>query len=121
MVATFVTCPLNALAFVAPHLACGETRGRECIRSDTRPTEQRSHRPNGAQPCGRRVFSGQTSLLAPYRSTARSARRSRLVWPKNPSPQKPKDLVDRSLGFNKKLNPTCLRLVCLVLAFTTFL
>src|SRR5258705_448415 len=49
--------------------------------------EQRSHRPNSAQPGGRQVFFAQTSLLAPHRSTARYARRSRLVWAKNPSPR----------------------------------
>ena len=32
-------------------------------------------------------FFGQTSLLAPYRSTAGYARRSRLVWPKKPLPR----------------------------------
>src|SRR5258705_2106886 len=48
--------------------------------------EQRSHRPNSAQPSGRQFFFGQTSLLAPYRSTVEYARRSRLVWPKNPLP-----------------------------------
>src|SRR5437867_2966980 len=49
--------------------------------------EQRSHRPNSAQPGGRQVFFAQTSLLAPYRSTAGYARRSRLVWAKNPLPR----------------------------------
>src|SRR5881296_2737753 len=32
-------------------------------------------------------FFGQTSLLAPERSTSGYARRSRLVWPKNPLPR----------------------------------
>src|SRR5439155_6063459 len=38
-------------------------------------------------PSGRQFFSGQTSLLAPHRSTSGYARRSRLVWPKNPLPR----------------------------------
>src|SRR5206468_1522122 len=44
--------------------------------------EQRSHRPGGRQ-----VFFAQTSLLAPHRSTAGYARRSRLVGAKNPLPR----------------------------------
>ena len=53
--------------FVALKLAWGEARGKECIRSDTRLTEQRSPRPISAQPFGRQSFFAQTSLLAPYR------------------------------------------------------
>jgi len=49
--------------------------------------EQRSHRPNSAQPGGRQVFFAQTLLLAPHRCTAGYARRSRLVWAKNPLPR----------------------------------
>ena len=60
--------------------------------------EQRSHRPNWAQPEGRQLFFAQTSLLAPYRSTAGYARRSRLVCAKNPLPRKLTDLRDRTLG-----------------------
>ena len=60
---------------------------REHPRSGAVTDAQRSHRPNSAQPGGRQVFFGQTSLLAPYRSTAGYARRSRLVWPKNPLPR----------------------------------
>src|SRR5213593_2234666 len=43
--ATLVWCLLNRYTFVALKLAWGEARGRECIRRDTRPTEQRSPRP----------------------------------------------------------------------------
>src|SRR6266487_1186540 len=57
-------------AFVALKLAWGEARGRECIRSDTRPTEQRSPRPISAQPFGRHVFWAEALLLAPHRSTS---------------------------------------------------
>src|SRR6267154_136362 len=57
------------MTFVAMDLACGEARRKECIRSDTRPTEQRSHRPNPSQPSGRQVFFAQTSLLVGHRST----------------------------------------------------
>ena len=56
-------------AFVALKLAWGEARGKECIRSDTRPTEPRSPRPISAQPAGRQFFFAQTLLLAPYRPT----------------------------------------------------
>src|SRR5256885_16235071 len=63
-------------------------------RSGAVTDEQRSHRPNSAQPSGRQFFFGQTSLLAPYRSTSGYARRSRLVWPKKTLPQNSTDLED---------------------------
>src|SRR2546427_4643422 len=82
---------------VAPNLACGfvarrlqphgEARRRECIRSDTRPTEQRSPRPISAQPGGRHVFWAEALLLAPHRSTWGYARRSRLASAQNPLPR----------------------------------
>ena len=77
------------MTFVAPNLACGKARGASALASSiprhgSVTDEQRSHRPNSAQPFGRQFFFGQTSLLAPYRSTVGYARRSRLVWPKNP-------------------------------------
>ncbi len=75
------------MTFIAPNLACGKTRGGSIFRSESVTDEQRSHRPNSAQPAGRQVFLGQTSLLAPYRSTSGYARRSRLAWPKNPLPR----------------------------------
>ena len=78
---------INTMTFVAPNLACGKTRGGSISRSGSVTDEQRRHRPNSAQPEGRPFFFGQTSLLAPYRSTAGYARRSRLVWPKNPWPR----------------------------------
>src|SRR5213594_952886 len=62
---TLVVYFINTHTFVAPNLARGEARGRECIRSDTRPTEQRSHGPNWAQPTGRHVFWPEALLLAP--------------------------------------------------------
>src|SRR5438445_12979253 len=65
-----VWCLRNNYAFVALKLAWGEARGRECIRSDTRPTEQRSPRPISAQPEGRHVFWAEALLLAPHRSTS---------------------------------------------------
>src|SRR5438876_8178347 len=74
-----VWCLTNNYTFVALKLAWGEARGRECISSDTRPTEQRSHRPISAQPGGRRVFWAEALLLALYRSTGGYARRSRLA------------------------------------------
>src|SRR5438034_4532810 len=75
------------MTFVAPNLACGEARGGRIPCHGAVTDEQRSHRPNSAQPGGRQVFFAQTSLLAPYRSTAGYARRSRLVWAKNPLPR----------------------------------
>src|SRR5438309_3920838 len=82
-----VWCLRNNYTFVALKLAWGEARGRECIPSDTRPTEQRSPRPISAQPEGRHVFWAEALLLAPYRSTAGYARRSRLASAQNPLPR----------------------------------
>jgi hypothetical protein len=82
-----VWCLRNSYTFVGLKLAWGEARGRECIRSDTRPTEQRSPRPISAQPGGRHVFWAEALLLAPYRSTAGYARRSRLASAQNPLPR----------------------------------
>src|SRR6058998_2395199 len=82
-----VWCLRNNYTFVALKLAWGEARGRECIPSDTRPTEQRSPRPISAQPGGRPVFWAEALLLAPYRSTAGYARRSRLASAQNPWPR----------------------------------
>src|SRR5437763_14189513 len=65
-----VWCLRNNYAFVALKLAWGEARGRECVRSDTRPTEQRSPRPISAQPEGRHIFWAEALLLAPHRSTS---------------------------------------------------
>src|SRR5216117_631817 len=62
------------MTFVAPNLACGQARGASA-RAPAHPghgavtDEQRSHRPNWAQPGGRQVFFAQPSLLAPHRST----------------------------------------------------
>src|SRR5213594_4237976 len=84
---TLVWCLRNNSTFVALKLAWGEARGRECIRSDTRPTEQRSPRPISAQPEGRHVFWAEALLLAPYRSTAGYARHSRLASAQNPLPR----------------------------------
>src|SRR3989441_12621243 len=53
---SLVWCLRNNYTFVALKLAWGEARRRECIPSDTRPTEQRSPRPISAQPEGRHVF-----------------------------------------------------------------
>src|SRR6266849_7582656 len=58
---------ITTMTFVAPNLACGKARGGSISRSGSVTDEQRSHRPNSAQPFGRQFFFGQTSLLAPYR------------------------------------------------------
>ncbi len=86
-VEALVVMNINTMTFVAPNLACGEARGGRIPQSGAVTDEQRRHRPNSAQPSGRQFFSGQTSLLAPHRSTSGYARRSRLVWPKNPLPR----------------------------------
>jgi hypothetical protein len=93
-----VLCLLNGWSFVAPGLACGEARGGSIPRSGAVTDEQRSHRPNWAQPEGRQFFSLQASLLAPYRSTAGYARRSRLAWSENPLPQNTSHFGDTTLG-----------------------
>ena len=64
----------NNYTFVALKLAWGEARGRECIRSDTRPTEQRSPRSISAQSGGRHVVWAEALLLAPHRPTSGYAR-----------------------------------------------
>ena len=89
---------LKPCTLVAPNLAWGKAEGAphpngRIPRSGALTDEQRSPRPNSAQPAGRQFFFGRTSLLTPYRSTSGYARRSRLVWPKNPLPR-----VDRVLG-----------------------
>src|SRR2546427_6731657 len=94
-----VWCPRNTYTFVALKLAWGEARGRECIPSDTRPTEQRSPRPISAQPGGRHVFWAEALLLAPYRSTAGYARRSRLASAQNPLPRMYSYFGDTTLEF----------------------
>src|SRR5919108_1292365 len=58
---------INTVTFVAPNLACGEARGGRIPRSGAVTDEQRSHRPNSAQPGGRQVLLAQASLLAPHR------------------------------------------------------
>src|SRR5438445_8039384 len=58
---------ITTMTFVAPNLACGKARGGSISRSGSVTDEQRSHRPNSAQPSGRQFFFDQTSLLAPHR------------------------------------------------------
>src|SRR5438105_15132465 len=84
---SLVWCLRNNHTFVALKLAWGDARGRECIPSDTRPTEQRSPGPISAQPAGRHVFWSEALLLAPHRSTSGYARRSRLASAQNPLPR----------------------------------
>src|SRR6266568_3504294 len=86
------------MTFVAPNLACGEARGGRIPCHGAVTDEQRSDRPNSAQPGGRQDFFAQTSLLAPHRSTAGYARRSRLVWSKNPLPRTSSYLCLRPLS-----------------------
>src|SRR2546425_473674 len=74
-----VLCLLNGWCLVAPSLACGEARGGSIPHSGAVTDEQRSHKPNWAQPKGRQSFSLQASLLTPYRSTSGYAPSSRLA------------------------------------------
>src|SRR5437867_12459513 len=99
-----VWCLRNNYAFVALKLAWGEARGRECIRSDTRPTEQRSPRPLSAQPEGQHVFWADALLLAPYRSTAGYARHSRLASSQNPLPRMYSYFGGTTLVFNRRFS-----------------
>src|SRR5437867_10151636 len=69
MAVALVVMNITTMTFVAPNLACGKARGGSISQSGAVTDEQRSHRPNSAQPFGRRFFSAQAALLAPYRST----------------------------------------------------
>src|SRR6266571_4274867 len=95
------------MTFVAPNLACGEARGGRSPCHGAVTDEQRSHRPNSAQPGGRQLFFAQTSLLAPHRSTAGYARHSRLVWAKNLLPRTSSYLCLRPLSFRGIERATC--------------
>src|SRR5437660_4774372 len=64
-----VVMSVNPVTFVAPNLAWDEARGGSIPSSGAVTDEQRSPRPNSAQPFGRRFFSAQAALLAPYRFT----------------------------------------------------
>src|SRR5439155_16555251 len=72
--AALVVMSVNSVTFVAPNLAWGEARGASARAPGASPgsgavtDEQRSPRPNSAQPSGRRFFSAPAALLAPYRS-----------------------------------------------------
>ena len=63
-----VMCPLNSYTLVAPSLASGEARRWSIPPGRAVTEEQRSQKPNWAQPEGRHVFLAHTSLFAPYRS-----------------------------------------------------
>src|SRR5207249_11295690 len=82
-----VWCLRNNYTFVALKLAWGEARRRECIPSDTRPTEQRRPRRISAQPEGRHVFWAEALVLAPYRFTSGYARLSLLGSPQKSVPR----------------------------------
>src|SRR6266516_3242869 len=65
----FILVPhfINTTTFVAPIFGSGEARGGSIPRSGAVTEEQRSQNRKATQPSGRRCFSAQTSLLAPYR------------------------------------------------------
>src|SRR5216117_1479001 len=64
-------------------LPWGEARGRECIRSDTRPSEQRSPRAKQPLPEGLRRFWLVASLLVESQSAAAMLPSSRLATSQN--------------------------------------
>src|SRR5437016_14267127 len=102
-VTDLVWCLRNNYTFVALKLAWGEARRRECIPSDTRPTEQRSPRPISAQPGGRPVFWAEALLLAPHRSTrdmlwCPCGSTSRLASAQNPLPRMDSYFGDTTLN-----------------------
>src|ERR1700693_4186805 len=79
---SLVVMNINTVTFVAPNLACGEARGGRIPQSGAVTDEQRSHRPNSAQPSGQQFFLPQTSLLAPHRPP-----RGMLVARASPAPK----------------------------------
>src|SRR5258707_6227112 len=91
---------INTMAFVAPNLACGEARGGR-IRQPAVTDEQRSHRPNSAQPEGRPVFLAQASLFAPYRPLAGMLLAHHSPAPKIPVRKRHRIYVHDHLGFEK--------------------
>src|SRR6266852_3011659 len=58
---------INTTPFVASIFGSGEARRGSIPRSGAVTEEQRSQNRKATQPSGRRCFSAQTSLLAPYR------------------------------------------------------
>src|SRR5438132_4343679 len=58
---------INTTTFVAPIFGFGEARRGSIPRSGAVTEEQRGQNRKATQPSGRRFFSAQTSLLAPYR------------------------------------------------------
>src|SRR6266568_7920673 len=85
------------MTFVAPNLAWGEARGASTRAPGASPAsgavndEQRSPRPNSAEPFGRRFFSAQAALLAPYRSTGGMCAGARAEAPRAlPGPKTPR-------------------------------
>src|SRR3989442_15646513 len=80
---------VNWVTFVAPNLAWGEEGASPASGAVT--DEQRSPRPNSAQPSGRRFFSAQAALLAPYRSTGGICAGARAEAPRVlPGPKTPR-------------------------------
>src|SRR5438552_18483654 len=77
---------INTTTFVAPIFGFGEARRGSIPRSGAVTEEQRGQNRKATQPSGRRCFSAQTLLLS-LQTHEGYARRSRLVWAKNPSPQ----------------------------------
>src|SRR5207249_8270659 len=58
---------INTTTFVASIFDSGEARRGSIPRSGAVTEEQQSQHRKEAQPCGRRFFLAQTSLLTPYR------------------------------------------------------
>src|SRR5438128_3867120 len=96
---------VNSVTFVAPNLAWGEARGASARAPGASPgsgavtDEQRSLRPNSAQPSGRRFFSAPAALLAPYRSAWDMLVARVLPGPKTPRRKRHRIYAHDHLGF----------------------
>src|SRR2546425_12613476 len=78
---------INTTPFVASIFGSGEARRESIPRSGAVTEEQRSQNRKAAQPFGRRCFLARTVVAHSLQTREGYARRSRLVWAKNPSPQ----------------------------------
>src|SRR5438128_12053341 len=103
---------VNSVTFVAPNLAWGEARGASARAPGASPgsgavtDEQRSPRPNSAQPSGRRFFSAPAALLAPYRSAWDMLVARALPGPKPPHRTRHRIYAQDHQDNHERLRPT---------------
>src|SRR2546422_8205357 len=96
---------VNLVTFVAPNWAWGEARGGSIPAGGAVTDEQRSPRPNSAQPSGRRFFSAPAALLAPYRSTGGICAGVRAEAPRAlPGPKTPRRKRHRIYAHDHKVS-----------------